>query len=455
MIAFGISDNIFGIFFCRFISGFFSYSQIMTRKFLFNIIEQKKGDWLKQSRNSLWAYKIGIIIGIALTGFLLKTSDFLPSYSKFVQHRFLLPSLIVFLLEVTGILLIFSIDASIIIDIPKKYIELPEVKEEVRIKEFEENRSELQTKEKYEIESYLHASVIGNEHLASEESVGPEEVKFYSPRTNVKQSDASRTINSARPKPPKSFHFSGNSSEARDNPPHEGEGKRTHISFIEDDFENVPEIQQSQPVQSDIPIVKIQPHLTFAFFFRSILSLIISMFVETIPYWILFMNHSINIYIYSAILLLIILLSNILSLLTFDFLLVKISYSSLLSYSLIFLSILIGMIPLFIGFSVPLEGIIFLILLCFINIEILIPAGCIMISDSVPLNLREETLEHSNFYCIATKAIGAVLGPILLSVFGVSSTSFLVCSIVLVGLWWESRKIKKYFPFMAIIPYKL
>ena len=269
ILSFGVMKSFYGILICRFLSGLFSNSQLAIRKFLFNIILQQKGDWSKQSRKALWSFRLGIITGIGITSFLINPADFLPVESKFVQNRFLLGSLIVFLLEISGILLVFSIDSALIVSQPKKYIELPEIKEDAKKKE---NDDEQQTKEKFEMENYLHSSVLGNEHIPSEESVGPEDVKFYSPRSVANRPITLRTIHSARPKVDISFNFSGATSETREHIPQEGEGKRTHISFIEDEFDNIPEIQQPRTEKEIIPPsspkIKAEPHLKFAYRYR-------------------------------------------------------------------------------------------------------------------------------------------------------------------------------------------
>ena len=287
MISIGLFTNFIGILFSRFLSGFCSNSQQSVRKLLLNITAKQKSDWSGVSEKALWSLKIGGFVGMCIGTFLLQTYDYLPGDSKFVQKKFLLCSLTAFLFELSGLLLIFSLEPQHLpVSEPKKYVELPEIKEY----KDSDHQNELQDKEKFEIQSYLQSSVLANEHLPSEESISPEDIKFYSPRGLANKGLNSRRLNSTRPKGDASFNFNHSNTDLKYSEKHEkpeGEGKRTHISFIEDEFEAIPELQKSDLgiEQNDTKIEKnVISHLDFALRYRILMSFVVGMIVESVPY---------------------------------------------------------------------------------------------------------------------------------------------------------------------------
>lgn len=338
----------------------------------------------------------------------------------------------------------------ITINEPKKYIELPEVKERK-----DSEPSDIQ-KEKFDIQNFLHSSsIIPNENLVSEESVGPEEIKFYSPRSIANRDVNSRRLNSTRPKPDSSFNFNHPQPDVKEPEKHEGDGKKTHISFIEEEFENMPEIQEErQDEKVEISPVEPVTHLKFAVIYRSILTFWISMLFESIPYYLILHVSGRNVYILGLILLITTSTGILFSLYTSKILLERLSYNTLLSYFLLFQ----GAILFFVPFLVYLPSGVFIIVALMASIyciEFLMPAGCIMVSDASSLLDRESTIENSDMICIAIKGFGAYLGPSGLSALRIFSFSLWINGIGFCLLLLCSKRIKLYFPCMGISPYKL
>ena len=284
LICLGITTNFYTILICRFISGFCSNSQNSVKKYIKAIVLVQKTELAAAAKSSLWANKIGNVAGILIGSFLINPIDFLPVKSKFVERRYLLCCLIVFLLEVSGILLVFSIDTTVLFPKSKKYVELPEVKEK---KEEDPGSSDVVTKEAIEIEKYLQSP---QKNEVRSESLSNDDVKFYSPRNIANDLSLSRQINTARPNFHNSFTFDVKA-ETKEENRHEGEIKRTHISFIEEEFETVPEISKREECETKIlenNDKNLSFHLNFAKKFRICFSFFIAMIVETIPYWAIF-----------------------------------------------------------------------------------------------------------------------------------------------------------------------
>ena len=491
VLSIGIINNLIAVLICRLVSGFCSNMQISVRKLLNSIVRTQKLDWPEQSRRALWAYKFGSIAGTAICAFLASPADFMPTDSKFTNRRFLLCSLIVFFLELSGVLLVFSIESTIFPGEIRKYTELQEAKDKEKDKESENEKSkakgdekpndadsdrnnkdkgsdkreaddqdsEMHTKEKFELHHYLQSVGLANEHLASEESIGPDDIKFYSPRNVANPSPRERVIHSARPKPNSSFSFSGVTSETREHLPHEGEGKRTHISFIEDEFDNMPEIAIKEEIDEHPagtpPELQTINHLQFAERFRVGLTFINTLFLEAAPYWVLVSLPEASIYIYAVILTSCMLISTAFVLCGFELLLAKVPYSQLITHSLLVQAVVFAAVPV-LGFLDLAHFVVVPVLICnFVWIEILSPSGCCLISDSVKLSSRENCIEKNDRVCIAAKALAAMTGPVMLAAAGKSLQSFFVVAAGLAALHWQSRKIPRYFPCMASAPYKL
>lgn len=355
-------------------------------------------------------------------------------------------------------LLLFSINTSgfAFKEPQQKYTELPEIKDQRESPE----SSDRNVKDKSDLANYLQSSVLSNEHLPSEESVSPEEIKYYSPRNVINKELVSRRLNSARPKLEPSFKFPDPNSETKEHERHEGDGKRTHISFIEEEFDNIEELHNGEvsenpvlPKPPSVPETNI--HLKFALSFRIGCNFVAALVFEAIPYWFFMTSSSKSIYIVGGVLLFIYPLASLTFLLSFESLLGKVSYNSLTQTALGLSCGLVFLLPLLSVFHIsPLIAGGFTIGILILS-ELYLPCGTIIIADSVPLSQREGELEKNDFLCLCAKALGAYLGPILIIIIPWNTLGLWIPSLFYAVLLWHSRKLASYFPCLTEVPYKL
>ncbi|OMJ71621.1 hypothetical protein SteCoe_30115 [Stentor coeruleus] len=458
IIFFGLFSSFLMLICCRILSGFCYNFQFAVRKYLISIDYQAKGDWNSTAKKSLWAIRMGFLLGLAVGSFLTSCEDFLPDNSKFVQKKFLFSSLIVLLLDLSAILLLFSIKTLGFVykEPQQKYTELPEIKDQ---KESPQS-SDRNVKEKSDLANYLQSSVLSNEHLPSEESVSPEEVKYYSPKNIINKELVSRRLNSARPKLEPSFKFPDANSETKEHERHEGDGKRTHISFIEEEFDNIEELHNGEipetPVISkpqSIPETNI--HLKFALSFRICCNFVAALIFESLPYWFFITSSSKSIYTVGRVLFFIYSLGSLIFLLSFESLLGKFSYYFLTQTALGLSCGLVFILPLLNIFHISpiIAG--FFCIWILLSSELYMPCGTIIIADSVPLSQREGELEKNDFLCLCAKALAAYIGPILIIIIPWHTLGLWILSLSYAVLLWHSRKLASYFPCLTEVPYKL
>lgn len=451
----------------RFLSGICSNVQGVTRKFIYRINFIQKGNWDLQTKKVLLAVKIGSIVGICISCFLISPEDFLELDSKFVKNRYLLCVLIMFLLEISMVLLVFSIDQEGLKPIPaKKYVELPEKKEsdeEKAVKEQENNKddktleeiSHEQPNKRFDFGNFLDSESNGMDYLDSQEQICVEEVKYYSPRQFANRPEMLRQPKSARPKFSESVHIPS-SEESEENPSNDPNVKKTHISFIEEEFDpsKTQARQKPQKPISITPSTEPSETLYFSLIYRGSLTFLLSYTIEILPFYYIYDEYARNPYVLGVILSSSILFSIIFKLLFMDLICSKVKYGSLIRYIVILLGILAVLIPFVSYFkgNLIIVAIIGGIMIC--CGEMLAPAGCVMVSDSVPLSLREVYIEKSDMSCIFARGLGVFLGPFVLGLIGVD-VYFCFCALLLAVLAWKSMKINSYFQFLNEVPYKL
>ncbi|OMJ72274.1 hypothetical protein SteCoe_29324 [Stentor coeruleus] len=453
MLLFGLFSSFLMIIFCRILSGICYNFQFAVRKYLMSIDYRAKSNWNSTAKKSIWAVRMGFLLGLAVGSFLTSCEDFLPAKSEFVQKRFLLSSLIVILLDLSAILLLFSINTSgfVFKEPQQKYTELPEIKDHKE----SPLSSDRNAKENSDLANYLQSSVLSNEHLPSEESVSPEEVKYYSPRNVINKELVSRRLNSARPKLEPSFKFPDPNYEIKEHERHEGDGKRTHISFIEEEFDNIEELHNSEVSESPVipkppSVPEINIHLKFALSFRICCNFVAALMFEALPYWFFITSTSKNIYTVGGVL-----FSSLTFLLSYEILLNNFSYYTLTQTSLGLSCGLIFLLPLLSVFHIsPIISGSFAIGIL-LSLELYLPGGTIIIADSVSLSQREGELEKNDFLCLCVKALAAYLGPVLIIIIPWYTFGLWIPSLFNAILLWYSRKLSSCFPCLTEVPYKL
>ena len=313
-----------------------------------------------------------MLCGISIIGFLSSPAELLSPSSNLIEKRYFLSSLVVFLFYMSGALIVLSLESRTIIHIqPKKYVELPEIKE---TKESKEQNSESDRKNENSpvkptgIKRFLRQLSFENFQFPSDEVPDIEEIKFYSPRNIVNNLSVSRRLNSLDISSKSTFEFQTQSPNKS-----EYDGKRTHISFIDDEIENIPNSKEPEitekrleEVTTDMITVEDTSNhakLSFALKYRVFLTFFVAIFMESIPYSIILREDDISLYRMNIILLTIVCIPTVMYLSSIGTLLNKISYSKLL---LVFLLINIS-----IAISISISTYVFLPLELFIMMMII------------------------------------------------------------------------------------
>ena len=389
----------------------------------------------------------------------------MPESSQFVAQKFLLVCLLVFLLKLSGVLLVFSIETKgfILLDLAKSYIELQE-KGEIKSgesntvgKDSEAESIEKQRKEKSDLSHFIQNSNLANSHLASEESVGPEEIKFYSPREGITKEVASRKLNSARPKVENSFNFPESVVETKEHERPEGEGKRTHISFIEEELEVIQEVAESNGKRvedREVKKEKIQSELDFAVRVKVLNGFVLALVAEALPYSVLMALGQAGKLVVGTVQALVVVAGVVGYLVASEKIMQRYSiYAQMIIFSVFNFSVLailpmleafsytgFILIPIWIGIIFGLEG-----YLVFANV---------LVSDSVTVSEREKYINSTNFYCLSAKIVASCLSPALLYILQWHQIAFSIYSFLFLILLYLSKKSKPIFPAISEFPYR-
>ena len=446
----GIFPTFAGIFVGRFLSGVSSNSQVCVRKLLMKICFKEKGDWSSLSSKALWANRLGGIAALLTSGLLSTPSLFLPETSKFVQSRFFLLSLVIFLINVSGLLLAFSIDTSPIEEPDEpKYKELQEKKENIDQTIIEGKPEEI-IKEKFDFRRFIDENgVIKEESI--EESFNAEDIRYYSPRHIANKNSYSKPSLTARPEPSSGMQ---SAAETLEDNQQQNDVKKTHISFLEEDLEAMPnkKIEEKVPetpkndsiLRENLGILKL----------RVVLSGVASVVYESVPFVLIFemgINDSFKVSFvlmaaYSAAAFFKLVIMDVLCRFYTSF---KIFFTSL---GILTLSLLL--FPLMAWFKVNVVLISIILSIIFICLESTIPIGCILISDSINYRDRQKALESNDQLSIAFKILTNFLSVLFIFTFGSLFTfSFISCS--LLAVFFYCLKIKNMYESLNTAPYKI
>ena len=446
----GIFPSFAGIFIGRFISGLSSNSQVCIRKLLIKICAKEKGDWATLSSKALWANRLGGIIALLISGLLSNPSIFLPEDSKFVQSRFFLLSLVIFLIDVSGLLLAFSIDTSSLEESEEtKYKELQEKKENAD-KTIIEPKLEEAVKDKFDFRRFIDESgVIKEESI--EESFNADDVKYYSPRHIANKASYSKSSLSARPEP-----LSGvqSATETLEDHQQQSDVKKTHISFLEEDLEvntnkkqesKVPDTPKNDSIlRQNLGILKLRIGLTG----------IASVVYESIPFVLIFEMGIHNSFKVSFILMISYSAAALFKLIVLNIVCRYHSSFKIFFISLGILNLGLLIFPLMAWFKAPVELITVMLSIIFICLENTIPFGCILIADSISFQDRQTALEVNDQFSIFFKILTNFLS--VLCIFSVGSLfTFSIVASSLIAIFFYSFKIKNMYESLQTAPYKI
>lgn len=440
VVVFGFSSHIIALLFARFFAGTFSNSQQYIRKFL--QVTATKSEWPSLSEKCLFAHKFGTILGVLIAVLTTTPSYFFGPASIFTKYHFLLFSCTVLLLQITGVMLVFSTEfQENLAGKAEKYVELPEIKIEVKAQPEEKN-------EKYGFERYIRS----NREEEVIEEPEPDELRFYSPRTIVNKVQASRRLKSTLPK----IEMILNEAELEKNDQSGDDFKRTHISFIdEEDEEKTVEIQK-ETLETTVRETSevIASTVGFACRYRVLLTFTLTLVMEIVPFWIFLREPERSVYELGIPLLVVFSLAMILHLVTFKSVLKKISYREVIQICLAVLLVTSIVLPIFSMFSFTLLGIFLVVFVSIYTSELVLPLGVVLISDSTNLESREKIIEKNNLFCLIVKAFASFTGPALLSILPTTGIPFWISAFGFFFLLLHSLKLKKYYPCLCTVPYK-
>lgn len=445
----GIFPSFTGIFIGRLISGISSNSQICVRKLLFYISLQEKSDWPALSLKILWSNRIGSLSGIFLAGFLSNPSFFLPPDSKFSQSRFFLLCLVALLLNISGVLLAFSIDISTLRGIESnQYTELHEKKEEVD-KTIIEAKPEPKEKEKFDFNKYIDEfGVIKEESI--EESFNAEELKYYSPRHVANKHSCIKAPLSARPEKMESYSPAMTLEETG----HVEGVKKTHISFLEEDIEvNAKKDEVKMQAENNKNVAN-KVGIGSILRFRIVFSCLLALFWESLPFAVIFEYKIENSLRICLLLGLSYGVSMVFKLCIFGKLCRKFSFFSMFFVFLAIFVMILMVLPFFMVFQLHLLAFEAVLALGFICYEVISPIGCILIADSVSVQDREVVLAKNDFFCLFFKIFFNLL-PCFCIFFIGSFFYFSLLAVCFFSVLLYSLKIKNFFEFLLVAPYKI
>ena len=438
---YGLVNNFLGILICRFISGGLSNSQQYLRSFLMR--SSTIDDWPEFTKKALISSRFGILLGISISVFTLHSSDFFVGHSILTKNMLLMGSMCILMLYLIGVMLLLSIeyrsDAAVKAE---KYVELPEVKET----EHDTGRKD----EKYGFEKYIKNidSVVQDESLSTDEF-----------RCNTERGVVSRPkfrrMQSAFPNISETVAVQQVVKENR------GQAEKcTHISYIDEDTEEI-EASEQPPIKEIIKEKATAAEVnrgimkTYAQNYRIVLTFFTAFTVETIPYWLFLQDPSITSYKLGGLLLLIAGIGILLNLLTQNHLLNMVPHDFLVKVLLgllLFCSVTLAIIGrYFINIWVSV-GFLTLIMYC---IELLMPVGNILISDSAVPKDREDNIKKSDFTCLIAKSFAALIGPAAVSLTGVLSLNFWISALGFCLILRSSGRISVYFPNTTSTPYSM
>lgn len=443
----GIFPSFIGIFLGRFLSGLSSNSQLCTRKLLYQISQQEKSDWPGLSLKLLWSSRIGSVIGLFLSGLLSNPSFFLPEDSKFSQSRFFLLFLITSLLNISGLLLAFSIDISTLQGIENtKYTELQD-KQEAVDKTVLDVKPEDKVRENFDFNKYIdEIQVIKEESV--EESFNVEDVRYYSPRHVANKPSCIKAPLSARPEKAEQYSPAQTLEE-----PAQLEGiKKTHISYLEGDNQveqKIIEIVEVK-VQRVGKLVGVREILVF----RVVLTGLLTLFWESVPFVFVFGYGIESTFRVCFILGGCFAVGTIFKMCLFGQLCKKFSFFKLFFVFLGIFVIVLFAIPAFIILQVDLIAFAGLMSLGFVCFEVVSPIGCIMISDLVSAQERESILATNDTFCIIIKVFINLLPVISIIILG-PLAYYSVLAIISAGIFFYTFRVRDSFDFLLQAPYKI
>ena len=394
----GIFPHFYGIFISRLLSGITSNIQPAVRQVLLSICSREKTSWSEFCIKINWTCKVAGLCGIVISGFLSNPGLILSSVKETAPERWFLLGLIMFLMNISGLLLVFSIDTSSLTDFILKKNELAD---ESPIKPELDNTTDVKTDDRAQ---FNFKRFIDEKEIEKEDVINLEEVKYYSPRHDANKSSCFKAPMSARPE------LRPRDSSETVEEKIENDVKKTHISIIEDDLENTQQTQQAEVEQEKA----LRPCVRFAKGFRCLSCFYFALFFENLPLLFIFLDRDLSIGKVTVLAAVPYLVSAVLKNLAVGRLLDKVPLDVVARWCLTVNSVLFLLISVLLPFQVPAYVLSVLSTLILLSFELFNPLGVVLISDSVPSSCRESVLTLSTSQSLLFKLVSPPIGALLL-----------------------------------------
>ncbi|CAG9326319.1 unnamed protein product [Blepharisma stoltei] len=503
---FGLCTSLISGIAIRFFAGICSVPQLISKILLRQLSQPCMEKFYQVTYVAVIVQTIGFGIGIIIGG----TTSYIKinegaQIGDFINtHPFLIPSFIIGLVQFFTFIWVLSqiADNPAPISQPKskpkpttkpikdqvkpgKYIELEETKkneegkDEGPITERKENQSE---EDEEELPSYLQASGMDLILADSEEpkTSSRNEIQYFSPRYPVKNIDYKKWPMSARGEVGKVFHIDNEGEEelARESDePENSEPERagniqnvkhTHISFVEEDFDEPTEGDLQPPAQNFIledPFKRNYKHfyeekaVIYALVHLAIFSLCFASIEEFFIAWFMIQFDMKNIEI--AVILSV---SYLFGYALHIYIMPKLLDSVPLWKTIRIVSyMLIGLSMFFVPINYFTEPIlIFMMLVAVITLFkfsscILLTSSRLFISDSVNIHDRESLEVYADELELAFKIFGSFVGPLLLSAFAGMPIplTIVLCAFLILISWLLTLLSFNHFPRFNVYPYRV
>ena len=451
----GVFQTFYGLFLFRFFGGIGSNTQTLIRKLFYGICLVEKQSWHNLVYKVLWATKIGGFLGILLAGLLSNPNLLISKPTNVTVQRWFFPSLALFLMYISGLLLVFSIDTKILASFTGlNYNKMKEVPEKIKETDqsLEEQNRDSQKEGEYNFKRFLERKFEVSEEKEEnkEETTVIEEIKYYSPKHIANKSSCFKTPMSARIN-----LTSKESAETIEEPQFAQDIKKTHISFIEDDMIDLPNNAITEVVSGvNENEDKSRPSLFLASVYRVLETVVVGLVVESTPYTLIFEYPDMTVMQLSGLLATVYLASSILMLTITPSITKKLPYS-IINPGFIVILITFLLIQASLSLFIPFFYLhLFTLTIILLSCDMILPLSCIYISDSVNYSERDLALEKNNNFCLICKFFCNCLTPYF--IFLVHPLCLYLTSVILaIVLLGFSRVLSRRYKFINKAPYQI
>jgi hypothetical protein len=389
----------------------------------------------------IWSSKLSGFFGILVSGVLSNPALLLSTVNDKSVERWFLLGLILFLLNISALLLVFSIDSENLSQLGK--IEVVEKKEE----EKEKNDENLNGLDFTSVEKTDDRHVF-NFRRFFDEREEKEKAEYFSPKHDANKSSRFSVPLSARVE-----SKARASAETVDESSFSPDVKKTHISIIEDDL---PDLSQPDEKHPDIKITdkKEEPSLQLALFYRAFLTFYSAVLYESFPFLIISSDLSVPINELALLVGIPFILSASVKIWASPWILKRVSCIKLSSWCIGSSSFVLLIEAILLALEPNIWYLPFTAFFLFTFCEMMLPLGVILVSDSVKPSERDLVLFRSDVQALFSRIFSGLISCLI--IFGLHPASLAVFLMVLaLALIIVHKKISGRYRLAGQFPYAL